>query len=51
MLRLRPATIADLALLRHWDEQPHAVSEEAGALFAHVADLYGNEIVLVQLPA
>jgi hypothetical protein len=24
--------------------------EEGGAIFAHFEDLYGNEIVLVQLP-
>lgn len=27
-MRLRPATIADLALLRHWDEQPHVVASD-----------------------
>jgi aminoglycoside 6'-N-acetyltransferase len=25
---LRPATLADLDLLRHWDEQPHVVSSD-----------------------
>ena len=25
---LRPATIADLPLLRHWDEQPHVVASD-----------------------
>ncbi len=27
-MRLRPATIADLKLLRHWDEQPHVVESD-----------------------
>lgn len=25
-MKLRPATTADLALLRHWDEQPHVIA-------------------------
>jgi aminoglycoside 6'-N-acetyltransferase len=28
MILLRPATIADLALLQHWDEQPHVVESD-----------------------
>lgn len=28
MIQLRPATIADLALLQHWDEQPHVVESD-----------------------
>jgi aminoglycoside 6'-N-acetyltransferase len=28
MIVLRPATIADLALLRHWDQQPHVVAAD-----------------------
>ncbi|MBX2893784.1 MAG: acetyltransferase [Saprospiraceae bacterium] len=28
MLQLRPATIADLTLLQHWDEQPHVVESD-----------------------
>ena len=28
VVRLRPATPADLALLRHWDEQPHVVASD-----------------------
>jgi len=28
MIQLRPAAIADLALLRHWDEQPHVVESD-----------------------
>lgn len=29
MMNLRPATSADLALLRHWDEQPHVIASVA----------------------
>jgi hypothetical protein len=25
-MKLRPATPADMALLRHWDEQPHVIA-------------------------
>ena len=28
MINLRPATAADLALLRHWDEQPHVIAAD-----------------------
>ncbi len=28
MIQLRPADIADLALLRHWDEQPHVLESD-----------------------
>ena len=28
MLHLRPATTSDLALLRHWDEQPHVLASD-----------------------
>lgn len=28
MIQLRPASIADLDLLRHWDEQPHVVESD-----------------------
>ena len=28
MLNLRPATSADLALLQHWDEQPHIIESD-----------------------
>lgn len=28
MMALRPATPADLALLRHWDEQPHVIASD-----------------------
>ncbi|MBD2121886.1 GNAT family N-acetyltransferase [Trichocoleus sp. FACHB-262] len=28
MVNLRPATSADLALLRHWDEQPHVIASD-----------------------
>ncbi|GAB4496572.1 MAG: GNAT family N-acetyltransferase [Saprospiraceae bacterium] len=28
MIQLRPATIADLELLQHWDEQPHVLESD-----------------------
>jgi aminoglycoside 6'-N-acetyltransferase len=28
MIKLRAATLADLDLLRHWDEQPHVISSD-----------------------
>ncbi len=28
MIVLRPATLADLELLRHWDEQPHVIASD-----------------------
>ena len=28
MMKLRPATSADLDLLRHWDEQPHVIASD-----------------------
>lgn len=28
-MELRPATVNDLALLRHWDEQPHVLASDA----------------------
>ena len=28
MINLRPATLADLNLLRHWDEQPHVIASD-----------------------
>jgi aminoglycoside 6'-N-acetyltransferase len=28
MINLRPATSADLTLLRHWDEQPHIIASD-----------------------
>lgn len=27
-INLRPATLADLALLRHWDQQPHVIASD-----------------------
>jgi aminoglycoside 6'-N-acetyltransferase len=27
-MRLRPATLADVPLLRHWDEQPHVIESD-----------------------
>lgn len=40
---LRPATIADLALLRHWDEQPHVVESDPN-------DDWGWEVELDRSP-
>lgn len=28
MIQLRPATLQDLALLQHWDEQPHVIASD-----------------------
>jgi hypothetical protein len=28
VINLRPATLDDLALLQHWDEQPHVVASD-----------------------
>ncbi len=28
MIRLRPATLEDLPLLQHWDEQPHVIASD-----------------------
>jgi len=43
MITLRPATIADLTLLRHWDEQPHTVASDPN-------DDWNWEIELVRNP-
>lgn len=42
-ITLRPATIADLALLRHWDEQPHVVASDPN-------DDWGWEVELHRSP-
>lgn len=42
-IRLRPATPADLALLRAWDEQPHIVSARANGA-------WGDELELARAP-
>ena len=39
MITLRPATIADLALLRHWDEQPHVVASDPNDEWAWEVEL------------
>lgn len=63
MIQLRPATIADLALLRHWDEQPHVVESDPNddwewetELLRHpdwreqlIAELDGRPIGFVQI--
>jgi aminoglycoside 6'-N-acetyltransferase len=43
MMNLRPATAADLALLRHWDEQPHVIA-------ASPNDDWGWEVELNRSP-
>ena len=42
-MRLRPATLEDLALLRHWDEQPHVVASDPN-------DDWGWEVELAKKP-
>jgi aminoglycoside 6'-N-acetyltransferase len=42
-MNLRPATAADLALLRHWDEQPHVIA-------ASPNDDWGWEVELNRSP-
>ncbi|MBV6442157.1 MAG: N-acetyltransferase [Haliscomenobacteraceae bacterium CHB4] len=63
MIQLRPATIADLALLRHWDEQPHVIESDPNddwewetELLRHpdwreqlIAELDGRPIGFVQI--
>ncbi len=43
MINLRPATYADLALLQHWDEQPHVISSDPN-------DDWGWEVELKRNP-
>ncbi len=43
MINLRPATIADLPLLRRWDEQPHVVASDPN-------DDWGWETQLLRTP-
>lgn len=43
MLNLRPATIDDLDLLRHWDEKPHVVESDPN-------DDWGWEVELTRNP-
>ncbi|WP_193197963.1 GNAT family N-acetyltransferase [Nostoc sp. MG11] len=42
-INLRPATLADLDLLRHWDEQPHVVNSDPN-------DDWGWEVELDRSP-
>jgi aminoglycoside 6'-N-acetyltransferase len=39
---LRPATLGDLELLRHWDEQPHAVASDPDDDWGWEAELARN---------
>lgn len=43
MVTLRPATLADLELLRHWDEQPHIIASDPN-------DDWGWEVELGRTP-
>ncbi len=43
MINLRPATLGDLDLLRHWDEQPHTVASDPN-------DDWGWEVELNKTP-
>lgn len=43
MVILRPATLADLELLRHWDEQPHIIASDPN-------DDWGWEVELGRTP-
>ena len=43
MINLRPATVNDLTLLRHWDEQPHIIASDPN-------DDWGWEIELKRTP-
>src|SRR5688572_16148337 len=43
MMNLRPVTITDLALLRHWDEQPHVIASDPN-------DDWGWEVELQRSP-
>ncbi|MBK8703118.1 MAG: acetyltransferase [Saprospiraceae bacterium] len=63
MITLRPATIADLPLLQHWDEQPHVIESDPSddwewetELLRHpdwreqlVAELDGRPIGFIQI--
>ncbi len=42
-IRLRPATPADVALLRHWDQQPHVIASDPH-------DDWGWEVELARTP-
>ncbi|TVQ20889.1 MAG: N-acetyltransferase [Leptolyngbya sp. DLM2.Bin15] len=43
IIALRPATLADAALLRHWDAQPHIIASHGG-------DDWGWEVELAHTP-
>nr|WP_228053263.1 hypothetical protein [Nodosilinea sp. LEGE 07298] len=43
-IALRPATFADVSLLRHWDEQPQVVAADSN-------DDWGWEVELSRTPA
>ncbi len=41
-IKLRPASIADLALLRHWDEQPHVSASDPNSDWEWEVELLRN---------
>ena len=50
-MRLRPATLADLDLLRRWDEQPHVVASDPNDDWAWEVELAGSPAWREQLLA
>ena len=52
MVRLREATLQDLQILKHWDEQPHVIASdpnddwswEVELTHLNRADWYGNNV-------
>ncbi len=43
MIRLRPATLADIPLLRHWDTQPHVRAAVANDGWRWETELAAND--------
>jgi aminoglycoside 6'-N-acetyltransferase len=42
-MKLRPATPADLELLRHWDEQPHVIASDPNDDWNWEAELHNSQ--------
>lgn len=51
VMNLRPATSADLALLRHWDSQPHVIASNPNDQWDWSVELQHNELGREQLIA
>ncbi|MBE9170391.1 acetyltransferase [Pleurocapsales cyanobacterium LEGE 06147] len=51
VMNLRPATSADLNLLRHWDSQPHVIASNPNAQWDWSVELQHNELGREQLIA